>query len=144
MRPITVSYDGWRISATDHLSRTNRGDPARTGVTAMTQMNSDTGLMQKTAGDVESVADRLTSNLNKLMNELAPLQDAWKGGGAGSFQQVRQRFDEDMAKLNVALRAVAEAVGSAGKDYDVSDEEIRSDMDSAGATAGQITAALKL
>ncbi len=110
----------------------------------MSQMNSDTGLMQKTAGDVEAVADRLTSSLNKLMNELAPLQDAWKGGGAGSFQQVRQRFDEDMAKLNVALRAVAEAVGSAGKDYDVSDEEIRSDMESAGATAGQITAALKL
>jgi WXG100 family type VII secretion target len=110
----------------------------------MSQMNSDTGLMIKTEGDVDAVADRLTSSLNKLMNQLAPLQDAWKGGGAGSFQQVRTRFDEDMAKLNVALRAVAEAVGSAGKDYDVSDEEIRSDMDSAGATAGQITAALKL
>ncbi|MET8148614.1 WXG100 family type VII secretion target [Actinoplanes sp. NPDC049668] len=107
-------------------------------------MQSNTDLMHKTAQDVEGVADRLTSNLNGLMNELAPLQDAWKGAGAGSFQQVRQRFDEDMAKLNVALRAVAEAVGSAGKDYDVSDEEIRSDMESAGATAGQITAALKL
>jgi WXG100 family type VII secretion target len=110
----------------------------------MSQMNSDTGLMIKTEGEVDAVADRLTSSLNKLMNELAPLQDAWKGGGAGSFQQVRTRFDEDMAKLNAALRAVAEAVGSAGKDYDVSDEEIRSDMESAGATAGQITAALKL
>ncbi|WP_412740765.1 WXG100 family type VII secretion target [Krasilnikovia sp. MM14-A1259] len=110
----------------------------------MSQMQSDTHLMSKTAGDVEGVADQLTSSLNKLMDELAPLQDAWKGAGAGSFQQVRQRFDEDMAKLNVALRAVAEAVGSAGKDYDVSDDEIRSDMQSAGASAGQITAALKL
>ena len=110
----------------------------------MTQMNSDTAQMQKTSGDVEGVADRLTSNLNKLMNELTPLQDAFKGSGGTSFQKVRQRFDEDMAKLNVALRAVAEAVGSAGKDYDVSDQEIQSDMESAGATAGQITAALKL
>jgi WXG100 family type VII secretion target len=110
----------------------------------MSQMQSDTGIMQKTAQDVDGVADRLTSQLNGLMAQLAPLESAWQGAGAGSFQQVRQRFDQDMAKLNVALRAVAEAVGSAGKDYDVSDEEIRSDMESAGATAGQITAALKL
>lgn len=110
----------------------------------MAEMQSNTDLMQRTAADVEGVADRLTSNLNKLMNELAPLQSAWQGAGSNSFQKVRQRFDEDMAKLNVALRAVAEAVGSAGKDYNVSDEEIRSDMESAGATAGQITAALKL
>ncbi len=110
----------------------------------MSQMRTETGLMVKTAQDVDGVADRLTSNLNKLMDELAPLYDQWKGAGAGSFQQVRERFDNDMAKLNVALRSIAEAVGSAGKDYDVSDDEIRSDMDSAGATAGQITAALKL
>ncbi|MEU4680156.1 WXG100 family type VII secretion target [Micromonospora sp. NPDC023737] len=110
----------------------------------MTTVGTDTGLMVKTEGDVDAVADRLTSNLNQLMDQLAPLYDQWKGAGAGSFQQVRDRFDQDMARLNVALRAIAEAVGSAGKDYDVSDEEIRSDMDSAGATAGQITAALKL
>ncbi|MET0495340.1 MAG: WXG100 family type VII secretion target [Actinoplanes sp.] len=107
-------------------------------------LNSDTGLMQTTAGKVEGVADTLTGNLNQLMKQLEPLQDAWQGGAGSSFQAVRQRFDDDMAKLNVALRSVAEAVGSAGKDYDVSDDEIKSDMDAAGATAGQITAALKL
>lgn len=122
----------------------DRGDQLRTGVTSAMSMNTDTGLMLKTEGDVDAVADRLTSNLNSLMDQLAPLYDQWRGAGAGSFQQVRERFDQDMARLNVALRAIAEAVGSAGKDYDVSDEEIRADMDSAGATAGQITAALKL
>ncbi|GAB2931664.1 hypothetical protein GCM10027280_19210 [Micromonospora polyrhachis] len=110
----------------------------------MTQMNTDTALMVQTEKDVDGVADRLTGNLNRLMDELAPLYDQWKGAGAGSFHEVRRRFDEDMAKLNVALRAIAEAVGSAGKDYDVADDEIKSEMDSAGATAGQITAALKL
>lgn len=118
--------------------------PNEDGVTSAMSMRTDTGLMLKTEGDVDAVADRLTSNLNGLMNQLAPLYDQWKGAGAGSFQQVRERFDQDMARLNVALRAIAEAVGSAGKDYDVSDEEIRADMDTAGATAGQITAALKL
>ena len=91
----------------------------------MSQMRTETGLMQQTSKDVDGVADQLTSQLNRLMNELTPLYDQWKGAGAGSFQQVRQRFDEDMARLNVALRAIAEAVGSAGRDYDVSDDEIR-------------------
>ncbi|MFF0150129.1 WXG100 family type VII secretion target [Micromonospora sp. NPDC005203] len=107
-------------------------------------MGTDTGLMVKTEGDVDAVADRLTGNLNQLMDQLAPLYDQWKGAAAGSFQDVREKFDNDMARLNVALRAIAEAVGSAGKDYDVSDDELRSEMTSAGATAGQITAALKL
>lgn len=111
---------------------------------AVSLMRTDTGQMIRTEQDVDGVANRLTSNLNKLMDSLAPLQDAWKGAGAGSFQQVRERFDQDMAKLNASLRAIAEAVGSAGKDYNVSDSEIESDMKSAGATAGQITAALKL
>lgn len=111
---------------------------------AMTAMNASTGIMTKTAKDVEGVADGLTQSLNRLMDELMPLQDQWKGAGAGSFQQVRQRFDEDMARLNVALRSIAEAVGSAGTDYSLSDDEIRSEMDQTGATAGQITQALKL
>ncbi|ROO63363.1 WXG100 family type VII secretion target [Micromonospora sp. Llam0] len=110
----------------------------------MTGMNTNTGLMVQTEKDVDDVANRLTGNLNQLMDQLMPLYDQWKGIGAGSFQQVRQAFDEDMARLNIALRSIAEAVGSAGKDYEVSDEEIKSEMDSAGATAGQITAALKL
>jgi WXG100 family type VII secretion target len=107
-------------------------------------MRTDSSLMAKTEKDVDGVADRLTSMLNNLMNELAPLQDAWKGAGGGSFTQVKERFDQDMARLNVSLRSLAEAVGSAGTDYAVSDEEMKSEMERAGATAGQITAALKL
>lgn len=105
-------------------------------------MQTDTGLMVQTEKDVDGYADSLTTLLNGLMDELTPLYDQWKGAGAGSFQQVRQRFDEDMGRLNGALRSIAEAVGSAGKDYDVSDDEIKSEMDQAGATAGQITQAL--
>ena len=108
------------------------------------QMGADTGILVRAEKDVDDVATQLTTMLNGLMDQLAPLQDAWKGAGAGSFQAVRQRFDEDMAKLNMALRSIAEAVGSSGRGYDVSDDEVRSEMQQAGASAGQITAALKL
>ncbi len=107
-------------------------------------MRTDSGLMVQTEKDVDGVADRLTSMLTGLMNELIPLQDSWKGAGGGSFQQVRDRFDKDMAHLNRSLRSLAEAVGSAGRDYTVSDDEMRSEMERAGASAGSITQALKL
>ncbi len=107
-------------------------------------MRTDSGLMIQSEKDVDGVADRLTAMLTSLMNELTPLQEDWKGAGGGSFQQVRDRFDQDMAKLNHSLRSLAEAVGSSGRDYTVSDDEMKSEMERAGATAGSITAALKL
>jgi WXG100 family type VII secretion target len=107
-------------------------------------MRTDAALMVKTAQDVNGVADRLTSMLNGLMNELTPLQSAWVGAGGSSFQGVRQRFDDDMARLNGALRSIAEAVSTSGRDYTVTDSEMKSEMEHAGATAGQITAALNL
>jgi len=107
-------------------------------------MRADVGLMIKAEQDVDAVADRLTTMLNQLMDRLSPLQQYWVGAGGSSFQEVRQRFDEDMARLNVALRAIAEAVGSSGRDYAVSDAEMQAEMQRAGATAGQITQALMM
>jgi WXG100 family type VII secretion target len=110
----------------------------------MSNMRANTATMVKTEKDVDGVADRLTATLTTLMNELTPLQSAWLGQGGASFQQVRERFDQDMAKLNHSLRSLAEAVGTSGRTYEVSDEEMRSEMQNAGATAGSITAALQL
>jgi WXG100 family type VII secretion target len=107
-------------------------------------MRTDSGLMIQKEKDVDDVANRLTSMLTGLMNELTPLASEWQGAGGNSFQQVRDRFDQDMAKLNHSLRSLAEAVGSSGRDYTVSDDEMKSEMERAGATAGSITAALKL
>jgi WXG100 family type VII secretion target len=107
-------------------------------------MRSDTSIMLKTEQDVDAVADRLTSMLNQLMDRLTPLQQYWQGAGGSSFQEARRRFDDDMGRLNGALREIAEAVGSSGRDYTVADEEMQSEMSQAGATAGQITSALNL
>src|SRR5690349_24766647 len=99
-------------------------------------VTTDAAIMAKTAGEIDGAADRLTSMFNKLMNELTPLQSAWVGAGGTSFQGVRDRFDADVANLNVALRSIASAVASAGRDYTLSDDEMRQEMQQAGATAG--------
>jgi WXG100 family type VII secretion target len=100
--------------------------------------------MAKTAQNIDGVADSLTGMLNSLMNELAPLSSYWIGGGGSAFQSVKTRVDEDVAKMNVALRSIAEAVATAGRDYTVSDSEMQQEMQHAGANAGQITQALKI
>jgi len=107
-------------------------------------VTTDAAVMAKTATEIDGAADRLTSMFNKLMNELTPLQTSWVGAGGGSFQQVRDRFDQDVAKLNVALRSIASAVSTAGRDYTLSDDEMRQEMQQAGASAGEITRALMI
>ena len=110
----------------------------------MGNMRANAATMVKSEKDVDDVADRLTFTLTTLMNELTPLQTAWLGQGGASFQQVRDRFDQDMGRLNQSLRSLAEAVGTSGRNYNVTDQEMKSEMEAAGATAGSITAALQL
>jgi len=107
-------------------------------------ITTDAAVMARAASEIDGAADRLTGMFNKLMGELTPLASAWVGQGGSSFQQVRERFDGDVGRLNVALRSIAAAVGSSGRDYTVGDEEMRSEMQRAGATAGEITQALNL
>ncbi len=107
-------------------------------------VTTDAAVMGKTAQEIDGAVDRMTSMFNKLMDELTPLQTSWVGAGGSSFQQVRERFDGDVANLNVALRSIAAAVASAGHDYTLSDDEVRTEMQHAGASAGEITSALTL
>ncbi|HZN76646.1 MAG TPA: WXG100 family type VII secretion target [Micromonosporaceae bacterium] len=107
-------------------------------------MRTDTGLMAQTAQKVTGVADDLTSMLNQLMDRLTPLQTHWVGRGGTAMHDVKQRFNDDMAKLNTVLRSIAEAVGTSGQDYILTDDELQGQMNQAGATAGQITQALNM
>jgi WXG100 family type VII secretion target len=107
-------------------------------------VTTNAAVMAKTATDIDGAADRLTGMFNKLMSELTPLQSSWVGAGGSSFTQIKGRFDTDVANLNVALRSIAQAVSSAGRDYTLSDDEMRQEMQQAGASAGEITRALTL
>jgi WXG100 family type VII secretion target len=107
-------------------------------------VTTDAAVMAKTAQEIDGAADRLTGMFNKLMNELTPLQSSWVGAGGSSFQGIKDRFDGDVANLNVALRSIAQAVSTAGRDYTLSDDEMRQEMQQAGASAGEITRALMI
>jgi WXG100 family type VII secretion target len=93
--------------------------------------------MADTASKFRGTNDDLVSMLKKLGTELDGLSTQWVGLGANTFQQVRARWEADVAALSQALSETATAVETAGKNYTASDEQ-------AAASANKIGGGLSL
>ncbi|MEU7756402.1 WXG100 family type VII secretion target [Micromonospora sp. NPDC049101] len=102
----------------------------------MSQTQAEAAVMQQTAAKFEQVDQSLQSMLTGLLAELQVLQQAWRGAGGRSFEQVKQQWSEDQAALHRALRETAGAIRTAGRQYDVSDDEVASRV--AGTNRGGI------
>ncbi|MET7708855.1 WXG100 family type VII secretion target [Micromonospora sp. NPDC005413] len=102
----------------------------------MSQTQAEAAVMQQTAAKFEQVDQSLQSMLTGLLAELEVLQQAWRGAGGRSFEQVKQQWSQDQAALHRALRETAGAVRTAGRRYNVSDDEVASRV--AGTNRGGI------
>jgi WXG100 family type VII secretion target len=107
------------VPATSH----DRGDEVTSGVS---QTQAEAAVMQQTAAKFEQVDQSLQTMLTGLLAELEVLQQAWRGAGGRSFEQVKQQWAQDQAALQRALRETATAIRTAGQQYDVSDTEAAS------------------
>ena len=58
--------------------------------------------MQQTAEKFEQVDQSLQKMLSNLMTELEVLQQAWRGAGGRSFEQVKRQWAQDQAALQRA------------------------------------------
>ncbi|MBQ0902635.1 WXG100 family type VII secretion target [Micromonospora sp. U21] len=102
----------------------------------MSQTQAEAAVMQQSAAKFEQVDQSLQSMLTGLLAELEVLQQAWRGAGGRSFEQVKQQWSQDQAALHRALRETAGAIRTAGRQYDVSDDESASRV--AGTNRGGI------
>jgi WXG100 family type VII secretion target len=102
----------------------------------VSQTKAEAAVMQQTAAKFEQVDQSLQSMLTGLLAELEVLQQAWRGAGGRSFEQVKQQWSQDQAALHRALRETAGAIRTAGRQYDVSDDEAASRV--AGTNRGGI------
>jgi WXG100 family type VII secretion target len=91
------------------------------GDVRVTQTQAEAAVMLQTAARFEQVDQSLQSMLSSLMAELDVLQQAWRGAGGRSFEQVKQAWARDQAALQRALRETAAAIRSAGQRYEASD-----------------------
>ncbi|WP_422753713.1 WXG100 family type VII secretion target [Micromonospora sp. WMMD708] len=89
----------------------------------MSQTQAEAAVMHHTATRFEQVDQSLQAMLTGLMAELEVLQQAWRGAGGRSFEQVKQQWGRDQAALHRALRETAAAIRTAGRQYDASDTE---------------------
>ncbi|NUO58958.1 MAG: WXG100 family type VII secretion target [Hamadaea sp.] len=94
----------------------------------MSQTQAQAAFMEQTAGKFEVTNSELQSMLRTLMGNLEVLQSGWQGAGGRSFQQVKQQWNDDQAKLQQALLETAEAIRSSGKSYHSTDQESSSRM----------------
>ncbi|MEK8108506.1 WXG100 family type VII secretion target [Micromonospora sp. M12] len=92
----------------------------------MSQTKAEAAVMQQTAAKFEQVDQSLQSMLTGLLAELEVLQQAWRGAGGRSFEQVKQQWSQDQAALHRALRETAGAIRTAGRQYDTSDDDVSS------------------
>jgi WXG100 family type VII secretion target len=96
----------------------------------MSETEAQSAMMEQTAGKFESTNGDLQSMLRNLLNQLEALQGAWAGRGAQSFHTVKQRWADDQGKLQQALLETASAIRSSGQNYDRTDTEASSRMNS--------------
>ncbi|MGI5246525.1 WXG100 family type VII secretion target [Dactylosporangium sp. CA-139066] len=76
----------------------------------------------------EQVDGELQNMLNTLMSELEITQSGWQGAGGRSFTAVKQAFHNDQVALNRNLLETAQALRTAGQNYDATDTEAASRM----------------
>lgn len=79
--------------------------------------------MQKAAQHVDEVNNQVQAELRQLQNALEPLAGQWKGESAAAFHNLMQRWHEDADKLNKALQAIGQGIGTAGKSYATNDSD---------------------
>ncbi|MBX7269467.1 WXG100 family type VII secretion target [Micromonospora sp. Llam7] len=92
----------------------------------MSQTQAEAVVMQQTAVKFEQTDQSLQSMLSGLLAQLEILQQAWRGAGGRSFEQVKQQWAQDQASLQQALRETAGAIRTAGTQYAASDTEAAS------------------
>lgn len=88
----------------------------------MAGFTTETQQMQTASTHVASVNQSIASLLSALRAEVATAPAHFKGNAARTFAQLMERYDQDAARLNQALRGISEQIQSSGKSYQAQDE----------------------
>jgi WXG100 family type VII secretion target len=89
----------------------------------MTTTEAQAAVMIQTAARFDQTRESLDSTLSRLMIELDGLRTQWQGAGGRSFDAVRVRWADDLAKLTTALGVTADSIRRAASHYDTTDSQ---------------------
>lgn len=96
----------------------------------------DLAVLQQSQGKLQDAYSEINGRLNSLMGQLEPLASEFKGNAAASFQQVKERWAEDLKKLNQALDVISVKLGESAKGHAAVDEAQAQSLNSVGQGLG--------
>jgi WXG100 family type VII secretion target len=99
------------------------------------QTQTDSGVMEQTAKNFESVNSDLMATLDQLKRSVADLQSGWVGQGALSFQSTMETWDKDQTNINNLLAQTAGLIRSGGQSYAAVDANTSARFNNQGGAA---------
>jgi WXG100 family type VII secretion target len=75
------------------------------------------GAINEAAMDTDSVASQIAQQLSDLKAYLAPLVANWSGEASTEYQALQAKWDAGANDLNQVLRQMAQALRTAGDNY---------------------------
>jgi WXG100 family type VII secretion target len=75
------------------------------------------GAINEAAMDTDSVASQIAQQLSDLKAYLAPLVANWSGEASAEYQALQAKWDAGASDLNQVLRQMAQALRTAGENY---------------------------
>jgi WXG100 family type VII secretion target len=85
-------------------------------------MSVDHITLHTAAKDVRHIRTEVDGELSKLWNTVDELAVAWQGGASRGFQQVMQRWNDDVKKLLTAMDDIANLLDKSADTHQTNDE----------------------
>jgi uncharacterized protein YukE len=95
------------------------------------------------ANKADDAGGQLARMMHVLLDNLEPMQQGLVGAAGHTFTRVKADINTDLIAITDALNEVAEGVRTAGRDFDVADDEANQEVTKAAADAGAIVGRLR-
>jgi early secretory antigenic target protein ESAT-6 len=73
--------------------------------------------INEAATDTDSIASQIEQQLSDLKSYIGPLVATWSGEASADYQALQARWDASAGDLNQVLRQMAQALRTAGENY---------------------------
>lgn len=81
--------------------------------------------LETASADTVATTARITSQLEDLRRQLAPMVATWTGDAAATYRASQQKWDTSAAELTTTLGTIGKLVGQAGQNYRATEQANR-------------------
>jgi WXG100 family type VII secretion target len=87
------------------------------------QIELDAATLHKAASDVRSTREEVNGDLGRLRDAVDDLAIAWLGDAGTKFQELMQRWNDDVTKLLTAMDDIGNMLDRSANQHEANDQE---------------------